>query len=217
MLGCFTRPTSQQDNVTGYQYIDAVGIYEIPTAGDPVTTCPNQSVTLGSSCLIPGVLYKWIQPYAGVISSSKDTGTGQVTVSPSTSTTYTLRMTFPDNSVRTSQMAVTVQAATAPSLYEASNNQCTKTIQYRIGGFNPAYTYTVTTTGDIALQGSNPVSAGFTIVGTNSSPNSSGSFTLTVSGCGPDASTSTNVSFGAAEPTGSYYTSSSSTTRLQTY
>ncbi|MBG8552098.1 T9SS type A sorting domain-containing protein [Hymenobacter guriensis] len=181
-----------------YHYIDAVGIYEIATAGPGKTTCPYSPVTIGSGCRIPEATYTW--SLAG--SDVEFPNSPQITVQPTTTTTYTLTVTLPTSpaTVRTSSVTVTVQP---PQLiaYPTSNNTCSKTITYQIMNFNPAYTYTLSNISNgLSLQQANPLtSSAFTLQGASSS--SGGSFTLTLSGCGT-VSNNYQVNFATPAPTG---------------
>jgi hypothetical protein len=191
-------PASTQDTEV-YHYIDAVGLYRIPTAGQPQTTCPNTAVTIGSSCTIPGASYAW--SIAGTAVTFPNSP--QLRVQPTATTTYSLTVTLPNQVTRNSSVTVTVAPAPDPIVYAIGVDKCAKLATYRIMNYNPAYTYTVTPSSGLYLQQSNPVPGTFSIQG--ASNYTGGNFSLTRSGCG-SSTTYTYVDFTPPSPSG-YYTS----------
>ncbi|RPD44111.1 T9SS C-terminal target domain-containing protein [Hymenobacter sediminis] len=195
-----SNPPASQPQTQVYHYVDAVGIYKIPTAGPAVSTCPDTPVTIGTNCGIPGAMYVWSiagtnMPYVPSVP--------QIRVQPTATTTYTLTVTLPNQETRTSSVTVTVVPAPTPAILLSSIDKCAKRATYQIMNYNAAYTYSVTPSNGLTLQQSNPISASFSIQGASTS--SGGSFTLTRTGCGT-STTTTYVDFTTPSP-GGYYTS----------
>jgi hypothetical protein len=89
-----------------YLFLDDVAIYKIPTAGPSVSTPCPASFQLGEGCDIPGATYSWKITGSNIVLPN----TLQITVSPSSTTTYTQTVTLPDKSISTSSATVTVTA-----------------------------------------------------------------------------------------------------------
>lgn len=206
------NPANPPRQTQVYHYVDAAGLYEIPTAGPAVTTCPGVPVTIGTGCGVPGAAYTWSSPGGPTISP----GSPQIRVQPPATTTYTLTVTLPNGATRTSSVTVTVAAAPSPVVALTDNNTCAQTATYSITNYNPAYTYTVTpSSSDFALQQSNPVGATFSLRATSTATR--GSFTLTLSGCGT-TTTTTYIDLTPPAPGGYFYVASDGNSNpLRTY
>lgn len=192
VLGCYTFGANKLKSV---YFIDDVALYLIPSAGNSITKCPEATVTigtgLGSGCDITGARYAWT-----VVGSSAPpfAFTPQTQVSPQVTTIYTLTVTLPDGSTKSSNVTVNVTSLSAPQLTVVKKDLCTKIITYQIVNYNPAYTYNVgAISSGLSLLQPNPLSsATFSLQAINGA--TGGTFNLTASGCG-SATSSFSVNF----------------------
>jgi hypothetical protein len=173
-------------NASARYYIDEVELYKIPTAGAapaPICSNSNTSVTLGEGCHIPNATYTWSA--SGVSGLPAGSSNIQITVSPTTTTVYTLKVNLPDGvNIYESQVTVTVDSATSPYLELVDQDDCYKVQEYHIANFNSNYTYTLISNTPSSLQAiGNPNYGVFRMKGKGGNPG--GSFTLNVTGlCG---------------------------------
>jgi hypothetical protein len=134
-------------------YIDEVELYKIPTAGvSPAAVCfnANTSFTLGEGCLIPNASYTWSAP--GVVGLPSNSSTIQITVSPTTTTVYTLTVNLPDGTTSTSKATVTIIPHVDDPQAMTPEWDCVDgpgPIWAYIYNYDPTLTYTITTTNNI--------------------------------------------------------------------